>query len=395
MTLALNVRAGAFFILPALLVWGSWLFRGSSYFSVRFLIGGVSVALLGFILNSLVFKVVTAPDTVPYSNFSYSLYGLIVGSNWEKVYLELRPELKSLSSDLERAQKMSGLIWQALRANPFSLVTGCVRAWTMFIGDDFVFSFVQSAKVNVTLQILSLIALFNCYRQRQTALASLMIAATVGILLSVPFVPPWDAGTRPYAATMPFISVLPVLGLTAIAQAMQWHKLLQVSQPQKQRSLLWIFGLSLALLTVGGPIATKMLSHRPQFDEISCPTGTPTVYFRYSAGSSINLVNDNVIRNTYIPNIRISDFKRMLDKYRERYSHRSKIPELTQELVNLSPHTTLMRKVNLKNGQRLWLIADSAIIPRKEMGIVGACGKTTSKWDPAIFYADSMTLVSR
>ena len=52
-------------------------------------------------------------------------------------------------------------------------------------------------------------------RNRHNRLARLHIAAWTGILLSVPFVPPWDTDNmRAYAATMAFIVTLPLLGLS-------------------------------------------------------------------------------------------------------------------------------------------------------------------------------------
>ena len=72
------------------------------------------------------------------------------------------------------------------------------------------------------------IAIMNCYRQRQNPIGSLMIAALIGILLSIPFVPPWDGGIRIHAATIPVFSLFPALGLTFIAQKCSWQPLLKV-----------------------------------------------------------------------------------------------------------------------------------------------------------------------
>ena len=396
LTVALNVRAGAFLILPALILWGTWVFRPRS---VRFLIGGFSVVLLGFILNSLVFKAVSLPNTMSNSNFSYSLYGLLVGGNWQTVFNE-HPELADLN-DLERSQRVYQLVINILRTNPFSLVRGCVRAWTDFIWNDFVFSFVESTKVNVVLQILSLIALINCYRQRQTPFASFIFASAIGILLSVPFLPPWDAGVRIYAVTIPFFALLPALGLAFLAER-RWRRLVQVPNIKEQPFLLWFFGLTLALLTFGGAITTKILSHPPQFAEISCPAGQEAVYFRYSAGSSLHLVADSV-RKSYVPNIRVSDFRKMLDQYLEKDP---RVPELTKELGRLNPNTVLINKIDLKSGRMLWVIADREILP-PENGLVGACGQRTQNaavknprtadkgYLQSLFYADSLISVSR
>lgn len=400
LSLALNARVGALFILPIFILWGAWSFKGSSRFSIRFAIASFSAILLGFILNSLVFKVVSSPNAISNSNFFYTLYGLVVGGNWATIRADY-PEILRLVEP-ERSHRVYELAMEALRANPFGAITGALRAWKQFLFDDFVFSFVKNSKLNFVLQIFSLIALINCYRQRQHLLPSLMLAMTVGILLSVPFVPPWDAGIRPYAATIPIFALLPALGLAFIAQKMEWQKLLHISQPNYQTPILLLIALSLAILSFGGPIATKVLSQPPQFTQLSCPRGTEAVYFRNSAGSSINLVANHAVKRSYIPNIRIGDFKNSLKRL-----YKSDYVETAKELAKLSPNTTLRNTTDIKSGKLVWLIANSNLIPKEKGNIVGVCGRPTT--NPAIaeygrtyhgplpvflFYADSMTVVS-
>ena len=164
-TLALNARAGTFFILPAFVLWGTWLFRGSSHFSWRFLLGGCSVVFLGFLINSLVFKIVGDPNVAGNSNFAYVFYGLVVGGNWYTVFID-HPELNfNFYGGKEVATRVYQLAFEKLRSNPFALLISFLRAWKQFLLDDFIFNFARSAKVNVALQILSLIGLIYCYPQ--------------------------------------------------------------------------------------------------------------------------------------------------------------------------------------------------------------------------------------
>ncbi|MCU0535263.1 MAG: hypothetical protein MUD14_15355 [Hydrococcus sp. Prado102] len=408
LTLALNARVGALFILPALILWGAWAFRGTSFLSVRFAIGfaaapwaiaAFSVVLLGFILNSFIFKVASTPNAISNANFFYTLYGLIVDGNWATIRADY-PEILKLAEPA-RSLRVREIAIEALKANPIGLVTGSIRAWQQFLFDDFVFSFVRSSRINFLLQLSSVFAIVNCYRQRQQATASLMLAMAMGILLSVPFVPPWDAGTRPYAATIPLFCLFPALGLALFAQKMEWHKL-QITQPLQQPQILLIVGISLAVLSIGGPIATALASHPPQFTEISCPATTEAIYFRNSPGSSINLVPDRATKRSYVPNIRISDFKNSIKRL-----YRSDYVETAKELAQLDANTTLRNTTDIKSGKLVWLISKSRLIP-KESGIVGVCGRPTT--NPAIakygrtyhgplpvflFYADSMTVVSR
>ncbi|MDQ2691821.1 MAG: hypothetical protein M3Y68_07315, partial [Chloroflexota bacterium] len=68
MSLALNARAGAFFVLPLLIVW--FLTLRNVSFSRLALAGIVCIAVvLGFIANIWLFNSISAPGSVPFSNF--------------------------------------------------------------------------------------------------------------------------------------------------------------------------------------------------------------------------------------------------------------------------------------------------------------------------------------
>jgi hypothetical protein len=223
--------------------------------------------------------------------------------------------------------------------------------------EDYAFSFINNLKVNFHLQLLSLIALFACYRQRRNPNVSLILIATLGILLSVPFAPPWDtAKMRAYAATIPVIALLPALGFEVIAKKMGWQQLVKVSTQEKDSQFLLLFSIIFAGFLFVAPITTKVFSRASQFAEISCQEGATALYLRVSSGSSINIVTDNSSNRTYLPDVRISDFRNGLGNLGE--------PKIIQELASLSPATTLMNSFDLRNKITVWLIAKSSLMPK-------------------------------
>jgi hypothetical protein len=414
---ALNTRAGLMLLLPAMVIWGTWAFRGRYSLSWRFLIGGLIAVLLGFLINSLVFKAVASPGAKLFGNFIYTLYGLVTGGNWKSVYFD-HP-----NATIEDLYKLT---FDAFRAHPWILVSGFIRSWKQFLFENHMFAWVGSLAINIVLQLLSLTTLIYAFRQRQTPLGSFIIAATIGILLSLPFAPPWDdvPPGRFYAATMPLFSLFPALGLAFLLQPVssklklqkQFRFLVQAVTPKEPSQLLCIFGVGLVLLTLFGPIAIKLSSHPPQFAEITCPSGSEVVYFRNSSGSSVMLVADNAVKRTYVPRIRISDFKANLSQISSFDNILQIVPQFKlptfllpafQELNHLDQNTSLIFALNLKNLLNdqggVWIIAPSSLIP-KANGIIAACGKSkpqrvkaglwTGLWWP-LFYVDSMTLVGR
>jgi hypothetical protein len=389
LTLALNARAGAFFILPAIIIWGTWSFRGTAQFSWRFLLGGTSVMLLGFLLNLIVLKTVGSPDGVGFSNFSHTLYGLIVGGDWTQVTID-HPEVESLNEP-ELSQRIYALAFEALRANPLGLVHGSMRAWKLLLFNDYIFSFTHNPKVNFALQLLSLMGLVVCYQHRHEPKASLLIMATLGLLISVPFAPPWDhAEMRAFAATIPFVLVLPALGLERIANTLNEQQIIKDTGYINDSRFLFILGIILGIFVFVAPITTKVFSRTPKFADISCQAGKETVYLRFSSGSFVNLVADNSLRKTHLPNVRISDFRNNMETFSVQN------PELAKELTRLSPSTTMINTFNLKNWQPIWLISSTSKLP-KEKGIVGVCGNwatelTLPKYY-GVFYAESIQKV--
>ncbi len=85
-TVALSVRAGAFFILPALILWSGWAFRGERKFSFKYAgISAVTLMIAFLAVNTVYDRLVVQPGGVPFGNFAATLYGQVVGGagyNW-------------------------------------------------------------------------------------------------------------------------------------------------------------------------------------------------------------------------------------------------------------------------------------------------------------------------
>lgn len=432
LTLALNARAGAFFVLPALILWGSWAFRHQSLFSRHFLVGAVSAVLLGFLLNFILLRIVASPDQAPFSNFSYSLYGLVVGGKgWTQVLSDY-PELAAINEP-ELSQRIYALSFQAFQANPLGLIIGVLKTWSDYffnlkvaafsflytgsslflferlaifnqclshstnfltiiqclIGSIGLFDRLIAMAVSVLLLIFSFWGAIHCYRQRKTFENSLMIAAISGILLSVPFVPPIDAGMRPYAATIPVSAMLVTLGARQVvmflAKRRNWGLTSHIPKITGLSNTPIIFGSTLAAFVFFGPIAIKSLSTIPEFIEEPCEPSLETIYVRVSTGSSVALEEDQLTNN------RLINWEQKygidINKFREGLIY-FPYPEMGAEFATISGSTTMRSSFDLKDHDRhIWLIAESHLMP-KEASIVKICGQIAET--SGFFYANSI-----
>ncbi len=79
LTLALNARAGTFFILPALVVWAAWVFHEKKIVSFSVLAMASGAVVAGFLVNTIIFHALASPAGNSFANFSYTLYDLASG----------------------------------------------------------------------------------------------------------------------------------------------------------------------------------------------------------------------------------------------------------------------------------------------------------------------------
>ncbi|MBK7691789.1 MAG: hypothetical protein IPJ31_11960 [Bacteroidetes bacterium] len=220
--LALNIRPGAMFVLPALLLWGGWIFRGQGKFSYKFFLWGSAIILFVFYANNKMIDFVAGPSGVAFENFSWAFYGLAAGGRSWRYVFEAQPNAKD-SAEIYR------LAFELIRNNPSLIISGALFYWKMFFSSTWynAYAFVAGENYLVNeiarwgMYILSALGIFKWFRNFRDATASLAVLGALGVLASVPFVPPTDAyRVRLYAATIPFFILLPGMGLSFLQEKM-------------------------------------------------------------------------------------------------------------------------------------------------------------------------------
>lgn len=220
-TLALNARAGAFFVLPFLILWAGWLLRGNKLIPWKVLLISTSTVVFGFILNLALTRLIAVPSGVPFANFSYTLYGLASGGkSWTYIF-EAHPEVLDIQEP-GQSRLIYQLAFELIRTNPIQTVQGALFNWKMLFSDSWynIYSYMGGENWEVTvitrwsMYILCLVGTVAWFRNRKDPIHSLIIASAIGVFLSVPFLPPTDAyRMRPYAASIVIFGALPAIGL--------------------------------------------------------------------------------------------------------------------------------------------------------------------------------------
>ncbi|MFZ4115240.1 MAG: hypothetical protein ACOYK6_00785 [Chthoniobacterales bacterium] len=217
LALGLCARPGALVVLPLLVLfagwvgWNGWL-RGPSHRMFQALIAAtlsLLVVLMAFGCNTLLARTLYEGKVITNQNFAFTLYGMLTGGTWFDSYTWSHGDAPLVM------QKSLTLI----REKPELLLFGAARAYKTALYRRTLFMFHHESRPATLLLImagLGLVALWKKEELKPYALWITLMAA--GILLSIPFAPPWDAAERPFAATLPFQGLLAGIGLFSL-----WH----------------------------------------------------------------------------------------------------------------------------------------------------------------------------
>ena len=315
MSLALNARAGAFFVLPLLIAWFLTLRKVSLS---RLALAGIActAVALGFVANLWLFNSISVPGSVPFSNFGDTIYGMATGYrsyySWSYDYPGV---------DSSKAMRISlGIILDS----PSTFLYAVFQAYRDFLQPTRFFSFLylprpQLPVIAPILTGLLALGITRLIQARRTILARLLFAVIVGILLSIPFVPPIDDGIRAMIVTVPFWAL--IVGLAVAdrnALNSTGEEAWKLKLPRIHLLLLFsfamVFFVTLGWLFVRGSASSTV-------KEVSCDAGEYPVAIMASAGSYINVVKNNSRSVSWLPNIRREDLRANMREFPGNYSY--------------------------------------------------------------------------
>ncbi len=301
-----SARAGAFFVFPMLALWAGWLYRDGARYSLRMAGLTLAVVVLAYLsLNTFFARLMVEPDNQTFGNFTYMIYGQIEGgAGWHKAIEDL-------------GTRDPGIVLRAALGNfldhPLSLGIGSAKAYRDFLfpGEPGIFSFHSPLRSNWLSVLLWWIFLalmvwgfVRSLRQIASPAFSLWAACFLGILLSIPFLPPVDGGRRFYASTMPFVFILP-----AVAAARLLPKRQEPSAFPEVLGAVQATALLLLASTVVVSVLLQNLSRAPSFPVPECPPEQAPFAVRLDPGSYVDLVPEGGGACGSAPEICLQDFQ--------------------------------------------------------------------------------------
>ncbi len=372
-TLALNARVGAMFVLPALAVFMGFAFKKKRFSFTDF--GWAAAAiLLGFLINTLVFQLLSDPGIMPYSSFANALYGQSKGgAGWTSIQKDF--------PGLTDSNEILNLALMNIKRYPLGLVICTFKAYRDFFlpGIDNAFVFITGYGSTLGIYLLWAMAWFltgyeliRSFRNIKNPFHLFELLVFAGILLSVPFAPPRDSGSmRTYAATIPFLMLLPVAGLAHLLGKVDLtnkinNDKVQTSYPNPMLA----FSIILISVIVLTPIIIKLFVKPVSYLNNECTAGQTPAVFHLNQGSFITLIPDGSASCTGTPDICFSKFiSNASGGVKELY-------DAILETIRTSKEAVIFSAVNdLNTGKYFYVLLNQKELPaiNADFYIISAC----------------------
>ena len=357
-SLGMIARAGAFFILPLLILWAALLFRNKKQLvSWQFLAGGMIVVALSFIVNQLMVHSFGTRNIVPFGNFSYSLYGLASGGkSWAYVY-ELYPH----ADDLE----IYKLAIQLILDKPELFVKGVFYNYSVFFSNTNygMFSYMRGEGSTVStlsywiLFLLSILGMWSGFQHRDDPYSAFVMVSTAGLLLSVPFLPPTDAfRLRVYATSIVILALLPSMGLHWILTKLKMDALNPKVIDMENVNLLAGFSTFVVVIVIVGPFLAWKTDSISRLDRSNCKGDLVSIVVRYDPGSMVHFVPQTTPLLDRAPDFHIGTFRHNLHGF-------PNFSFMDWALESVTSSHTLFSALDYRSFRYVLVVAESDSLP--------------------------------
>lgn len=381
LTYALLIRAGTFFVIPILILFGIVNFAKDRRDNIKFSIILLLALVIPVLSNSWLGSVIASPKTVEFANFADTLYGQASGGvRWTQAIID-HPELASMTEP-DRSRLLYRLAFEEIKNNPMGLVQASVKAIVDFIrpGPSSGFGFLNFGNkvidflFQASAALLFLFGLWRIWMSRKNAVLAFMFAFWLGTFLSIPFLPPIDAGVRPYAATIASV-FLPVCFVFYPVVFKSWEDSRRADQ-MIPVGIFYYVAFALILLSLIGAPLLKAFARPVPVQPVSCASGLVPVRFKINTGSYISLSSEQEIYKTQVPKVLLSDVRQSFDDFP--YGNFAGLVRKIRQPVLIAAVT------DISTGQGIWVVI-SGEQKGYEGQVVSACAEMIVAVYPVLF----------
>lgn len=378
-TFALIARAGPFIVLPAVVIAGIYLFRNRQIF-LKYILATTASIVAGFGINSLLLNIYSEGKSVAFTSYIYSLYGMAAGGKSWGYIKTAHPDVFFGMVEPARTQKIIDLTWELIKSNPWDLIRSMLSQYYFFVAklNTSVFSYLfaridwYNTVILIVLYTLSILSIIILIKNHRSSTSLLLLAVFVGVLLSVPLVPPQDeSDMRPYAVVVPILNIIPAIALEWVFNRLKWIKkavslpvmgTLHGSKPLIGSSLPALFSgiILFSLLVI--PVFLHKFPITKTSATIDCPTGSSPFVWYHLPNNATHILAELDWNGKNWLTIRQAD--RL--KHDLLYKGILLFDEFDREVV-------FSQSVNYLDNRSAWLVGDADIY-KPGKGFYGGCG---------------------
>ncbi len=374
LTYALLIRAGTFFVLPLLVLFAVLHFAKNRQQYFRILLGMMIAIAIPVTSNLWLGRVAASPNAVEFSNFADTLYGQARGGvRWTQAAID-HPELASMVEP-DRSRLLYQLTFEEIKRNPLGLIRGSIKAMVDFIrpGPLSAFGFLTFGNKGVDLlaqvsaALLFLFGLWKSWMDRKNGISALILIFWAGTFFSIPFLPPVDAGIRPYAGTIASV-FLPL----CLVFSQGFFRRVENSRDENRTVPVGISYTSAFLLIllslVGAPLIRIVVKPLPM-QPATCVAELVPISFRLNRGSYILLSSVDEAPRTKVPVVLLTDVQRSFDDF--------PYGDFASLLRKVKQPALIAAASDVSTGEGIWVIAP-AETSAYEGQVVSGCAKLLS-----------------
>lgn len=350
-SLALNARAGAFFILPLLLLWFINRYRGKMPSWSLVMSGFIAIAL-PFFLNVVFLRTLSQPGSTAFSNYAHTFYGLAAGNKgWTQIQID-HPN----ASEAE----YPALALEKFKENPLMLVWGILGAYGDYFKPIGAFSYLTgplSYSRAILLWLAFGVSLYIAWIRRKSGLFNLILLSFCGIFFSVGLLPPKDADARVYAATIPFTNMIFSIGVVTFLKIRDFFPDKDCAVPSQDDPLLLPYVALLCLAIIGGPYLVKssLAPLGATQAPVNCAPGQDSLDM--VSGKSSTVILDD-FTETFSPMVRLEDFINGIN-----LGGLGWYPNLDAALLDLTNGDSLTIGFDPSSSRAIYLISPARSLP--------------------------------
>ncbi len=341
LTLGLNARSGAFFVLPLIIIWSIYFLNLKSKQRIIIPAAIVLAIISGFIFNAGLMKSINADQSQTHANFSYSFYGLTAGGkSWTHVY-QSEPEIFSEGgSENVVARKIYIASLHNIITQPQLFIKGYLKGLSHHL--EKLLHFVRKTPhelsfLRLTFVFFWFVGFISCLKGiRKDSHLALSASMIIGVILSAPFIK--DGGSRVYAATIVIDATLVAIGFFSLQQMIQNRRmalvrLLDVTEGKLQSHII-IISISMLFLIFPAPLLIRQAVALAPINVDDCDNDLKSFVYRNGLESTTLRITSNINEYTLFPlGVPVEDYRMRLQK---------KGVHFESELANLPTNTTLV-----------------------------------------------------